>query len=514
MNTPRWHIGLLLLLCLAASTAAQAQPTQQQTVGPLPIQVASEHAQAFMDRMVRILARGLPGKSPTAGYGFVVGDHATADGQPGYLIVTADHLVRDPANPAQRFPPPQVIFNVDLAKVIPAELLEQHLPPQQGDVAALVVPKSSIPQPQPAQMGDTQALLPGMATWQLGLPGTWRLANANARFALREPTGWLNFDGLEASQASVGGAVVNELGLVGMVVGRPSANAPVRVVPVELMANKFREWGMAWNLSGAPSPTVAATSQPSGAGGNQASNAPASVAPSGPPPNPSRSIAPGSNEFGSLTIVAMLPAELATRGSWVPPGARVSPWLRSGATLWGAPRRDANRVGALPAGYLLPEELWARGAYDIQSRIDKGAWFLLGNGGQPMGYVAGTDVVEVWPAAKSGTPPDGKVVREFPLKGGKAVLRDAGSHFDLDVSLTCGLAVCDSILIFTPIPPSPGAIVPTFQVPAINGTWQQNDVVEVHFPLPRSLVDTKGTELVTCFGLETACQQQRVPIGG
>ena len=131
-----------------------------------------------------------------------------------------------------------------------------------------------------------------------------------------------------------------------------------------------------------------------------------------------------------------------------------------------------------------------------------------------MGYVAGSDVVEVWPVEKPGAPPQGKVVREMPVKAGKAVLRDAGTHYDLVAPLTCELAVCDAILVYTPIPPTPGAILPTFQVPEIKGSWQQNDTIQVHLALPRALAETKGAVLMTCVGLENSCQQEKLPVGG
>jgi hypothetical protein len=414
--------------------------------------------------------------------------------------------VRDPAKPAAIFAPPRVTFYADLSRNVAAVVLDVRLPPDQGDLAVLVVPKVPIPPPQPAVMAGTQALEPGMATWQLGLRGVWMQPSASARYALREPAGWLNFDGLDGSPGSAGGAVITELGLAGMVVGSdPGANRPARVLPAELIAAKFREWGLAWNIL----PPGAAA--PAGTGSVATNATPVQPAPPNPPAAPTE--AP-SSPFGSINVVALLPAELAARGSWVPPDARVSPWARSGAVLLGAPRKDANRVGELPAGYLLPQDLWSRGAYPIENRIDKGAWFLLGTPGEPLGYVAGTDVVEVWPAAKPDAPAEGKVVREIPLQGGKAVLRDAGTHYDLTVSLTCELAVCDSILFFTPIPPSPGAIVPTFQVPRIAGSWQQHDTAEAHVLLPRSLVETKGAQLIACFGLDTACRQQRLSLGG
>ena len=501
----RRYGGWLLLLagCLAAAGPAQAQPAPTAT-GGVPIVEAGLRAHAFLDRMVRVTGRAATGKTGVSGYGFVVGEHATAQGQPGYLVVTPDHLIHDPANPTLRFEPPRVSFYTDRDRNVAADVLDVRLPPQQGDLDVLVVPKLTTRPMPDVVMADTQALLPGMATWQLGLPDTWVLGSASARFALREPAGWLNFEGLDGSPGAVGGAVVTELGLTGMVVGfGPGLGTPARVLPVDLMATKFREWGLAWGIPKAGEAVPAAPNA-----GNVAANA-APVAPAAPP-----KLAPPKNDFGALTVMMLLPSELATRGNWVPPDARVSPWARSGAALLAAPRMGANRIGELPAGYLLPQELWARGAYEIQARLDNGAWFLLGSPGQPMGYVAGTDVVEVWPPEKPGTAPQGKVVREFPLKAGKAVLRDAGTHYDLTAPLLCDLAVCDTILIYTPIPPTPGGIVPTFQVPRIAGSWQQNDIFEIHVPLPRALVETKGAVLMTCVGLESSCRQERLPVGG
>ena len=208
------------------------------------------------------------------------------------------------------------------------------------------------------------------------------------------------------------------------------------------------------------------------------------------------------------------PSDLAARGSWVPPGARVSPWSGSGAPLMGSPSKGAIPVGALPAGNLLPPDLWARGAYEIVDKIDDGTWFLLGVQGHLLGYVSGSDVVEVWPAEKPGTPPEGKEVRDIKVPGGTAVLRDAKTHYNLTLPLTCALVYCDSVFIFTPVPPSPGSITPTFQIPQITGSWHANDSIVVTLPLPRAVVETKGTRLVTCVGLQYSCEQQPIDIGG
>jgi hypothetical protein len=149
------------------------------------------------------------------------------------------------------FWPVRVLFYANLTYNVAAEVLDVHLPPPGGDLAVLVVPKRSIP--LSAAMGSSQALAPGMAAWQLGLADKWTKPDAIGRFALHEPTGWLYFDDLDGSPESAGGAVITESGLAGMVVGRgPQATAPVRVLPVELIAAKFKDWGLSWNLSGTP----------------------------------------------------------------------------------------------------------------------------------------------------------------------------------------------------------------------------------------------------------------------
>jgi hypothetical protein len=231
-------------------------------------------------------------------------------------------------------------------------------------------------------------------------------------------------------------------------------------------------------------------------------------------PGPAAGAAPAASLLTPRTILTLLPSELAARGSWTPTGARVSPWSGSGAPLMASPSKDAVRVGGLPAGRLLPPDLWARGAYEIHDKIDDGAWFLLLWAGHLIGYVSGSDVVEVWPTEKLGTPPEGKVVREIEVGGGKAVLRDAKTHYNLTLPLTCAVAYCDTVAIFTPVPPSPGSITPTFQIPQISGSWHENDSIVVTVPLPRAVVETKGTRLVTCVGFQLSCQQQPIDIGG
>ena len=237
----------IFLLATALVLAPAARAEQEAT----PIARARTNAESFLNRMVRVLVAPTSGASQT-GFGFIVGENATATGEPGVLIVTADHLVRGASNPQGPLAV-RVLFyaDADVMHHVPAEVLDAHLPPPEGDLAVLSVPKPSIiPQLSAAAIGS-QALAAGMAAWQLGLADQWTTPEATGRFALHEPTGWLDFDDFDGSPESASGAVITELGLAGMVVGRGSqAAAPVRVLPVELIAAKFREWGLPWNLSG------------------------------------------------------------------------------------------------------------------------------------------------------------------------------------------------------------------------------------------------------------------------
>ncbi|MCW3477903.1 hypothetical protein, partial [Limobrevibacterium gyesilva] len=215
-----------------------------------------------------------------------------------------------------------------------------------------------------------------------------------------------------------------------------------------------------------------------------------------------------------LQPLPLLDSEAAARGSWVPPGARVSPWTATPAPLWAAPRKETTRIGAIPPGSQLPADVWASGAYEIQRKLDGGAWFLVATGGQAMGYVSGNDIIEVWPAPAGPAPATAKPVRQWPVAGRDATLRDAGTHYDLTVPMTCKLAFCDSIQVFTPKPPDQGAIIPTFQVPRINGAWRQDETVDVRVLLPRRIVETKGTQLVGCIGQGDGCEPQTLLSGG
>ena len=138
-----------------------------------------------------------------------------------------------------------------------------------------------------------------------------------------------------------------------------------------------------------------------------------------------------------------------------------------------------------------------------------GSLFVDGN---EVGYASGRDVIELWPLPAGAA--NGRVVRDWLLAGDRhAVLRDAGTHYDLSFSLPCGLGYCDISQAFTPLPPAEGAIAPTFRTAALRGHWRSGEQVAMHMLLPRAVVETPGARLVACVGLETQCPEVTV-LGG
>ena len=497
----RWTIVALLLgLALPGGLAAQTAPTGLQL------------ARGFLDRTVRVIARQVPGLPGESGYGLVVGERTGTQGGTVLVIVTPDHLVRDPQRPDARFDPPSVVFFTDQARPVRAQLLDQRLPPEEGDLAVLTVPKPATFRARPAAAANTGLTLPGAPAWQVGRAADWTPAPVPGRFTLRERSGWLSFDGLDNAPAAAGAPVTTERGLAGLLTGASSQDRQVsRVVPVELIAARLRAWNLPFEL-GAPEGSaalpggLAGLTAPSDQSGNRLG---APVMPSAPTetsvPADSRPAAPTSGPSG---LVLMLPAEAAARTSWTPPGARISPWLNTPARLFGAARQGAPQIGMLPPGRSLPPQVLASGAYEVGRKLDGGAWFLVEIGGQPIGYVAGSDVVEVWPMQETSGMAGGKVVREWTAAGGKsAVLRDAGNAFELETTVACRAAFCESIVVFTPAPPNPGAIVPSFQSPARTGVWKEGDVVSLRLQLPRRIAETAGTQLLACVGRQDDCEQ-------
>jgi hypothetical protein len=476
-----------LVPALLAASPAQGQPRWQPT-RPVAQQSPQglEHARAFLDRMVRVTARG-PDGTALSGYGIIVGDGATEQGAPALVIVTADHLLRGPAG--QDPPRAATITPFGNLGASPDTIVSaKHLPPGQGDLAVVLIPRASTARFRPVPAAGTLALLAGTPAWQSGRQGQWQPADSPGRFALRDPTGWLTFDGLDSSPAAAGSAVLTDAGLAGMLVG-PDGGAS-RVLAVEQIAARLREWGFRWDL---PSGTDAATA------GKQPEAAKFRLQP--------------------VQLVPLLPSEAASRASWVPPGARLSPWADTQIPLFSAPHKDTTRIGTLPPGTQLPVPLWASGAYEIQRKFDDGAWFLVGAAGtdgllQPLGYAPGADVIEIWPPAPPAQVEAGRLVREWAAGARRARLRDAGTHYSLTVPVACTRDFCDGIAVYTLRAPDPGAITPAFQMLPIAGAWQRGQVAEITVMLPRRIVETDGTTLMACMGLAGSCDPQKLLPGG
>ncbi len=475
----------LLLLAVIAALACTA-PARAQTPPS-----GFDMAKSLVGRMVRVTGRQAPGAVGQAGYGLVTGEEANSRGETVLLVVVPYNVVRDPERPGAVFQPPGIVFAGEPLRHYAGEVLAENLPPDRGNLALVSVRKPESFRTVPAMMADAGTVLPGVPVWQAGLAADFAAATAAGRLAYQDQVGWLLFDGIDNTAAAIGAAVVGDHGVIGLAMG-PAPQDPVttRVIPLPFVAMRVRAWGHAWDISAAGS-----------AGARGMTAGPTRYTPTRQ--GDGMALAP-------IRVVPLLDAEATARSSWVPKGAKVSPWFSRAASLFGSPRREAAMVGVMPAGRYLPEDLWRDGAYDIAQKLDGGAWLHIGTSGQDLGFVSGADIVEVWPALREGGSA-GKVVREWTGAGGKpAVLRDAGTSFEIEVGVECALPRCQSAILFTPPPPEAGAVVPTFQMAPLRGVWRKGEMVPLRAMVPRQAIESRGAVLLACAGNQDECPRVTV----
>ena len=481
--------ALLCGLALVRPVQAQVQPAlsgQRIAVEePRGLQLAHDLA----PRVVRVTGRRGSGAQAAGegGYGLIVGEIPDDKGGAVLVIVTPDHIVRDPTKPDRRFQPPMVTFRSgDTARQIPAELMPDRVPPATGDLAVLKLPRPSDFRLHRALMTLTSIMLPGSVAWQVGRRSEVAPNLQPGQFRHSDADGWMLFEGFENDGVTAGSIVVSNEGIVGLLMGPDERDASLsRVASINFVATRLRAWGHPWDID-----------EPGGEPRIAASPGRSSGALTG-------------LELAPIHLVTLLPSEIASRTSWVPPGARLSTWAESPARLYAAPRRDSAVVGAIPAGMYLPQEAWRQGAYDIGQKLDGGAWFLVQTGGEPLGWAAGKDIIEIWPTAEVAGLSGGKVLREWTSPAGRpALLRDTVTAFELETSLVCRRALCNTLLAYTPPPPARGAMIPTFQVVPIAGSWREGDTVALRLLLPRRVAETRGTRLVGCIGHDDDCAEE------
>ncbi len=449
-------------------------------------------AKAMVERVVRVTGRQTPGIAGQTGYGLIVGQEANASGETVLVVIVPYTVVRDPERPGTVFQPPALAFSDAPLRLVAATLLPEQLPPERGNLSVLHVAKPATFKAGAAMMADPGSVLPGVPVWQVGNTTDFPPATAAARLAYQDQVGWLLFEGIDNAPVAIGAAVVGEHGLVGLAMG-PSPADPIvtRVLPLPFISVRTRAWGHNWDIplesnAGARGITVGPTryNNPRQADG--------------------MALAP-------INLIPLLAAEASARSSWTPEGAMVSPWYDRATRLFASPRREATVVGVIPAGRYLPEERWRDGAYTVLGKLDGGAWFQVATSGQPLGYVNGSDVVEIWPLLQTAGLGGGKVVREWNGAGGRnALLRDTGTAFELETTAQCNLPRCLSAILYTPAPPQTGAIVPAFQVAPLRGVWHKGDLVSLRALLPRRVIETEGTRLYACLGGEIACTEELI----
>ncbi len=478
-------LGFSLLAMLTGLLSAASAAAQTQLSG-------FEMAKAMVDRVVRITGRHSPGVPGQTGYGLIVGEETNARGDQVLVIVAPYSVVHDPERPGTLFEPPSIAFAAEPLRLVTGQLLAEQLPPDRGNIALITVSKPASFRPTQAIMAEPGTVLPGVPVWQAGNSNDFQPTTVSARLAYQDQVGWLLFEGIDNAPAAIGAAMVGEHGLIGLAMGAsPQDPIVTRVVPLPFVALRVRAWGHNWDIPVETSP---------GARG---------IAVGPTRYNTNRQV--DGMALAPLSMVPLLPSEATARGSWTPPGAKIYTWREQPARLFGSPRREATVLGVLPAGRYLPDELWRNGAYDIVNKIDGGAWFQVATSGDNLGFVNGSDVVEVWPPLEVAGLSGGKVVREWVAAGGKpALLRDVGTAFELETTAACDRPRCLSTVVFTPAPPEAGSIVPAFQMAPLRGLWRKGDLVSIRALLPRRAVETRDTVIYACVGSDDGCTETRL----
>ncbi|MCX7382501.1 MAG: hypothetical protein NT133_14030, partial [Alphaproteobacteria bacterium] len=254
MKVPVLVAALLASLALLRPGHGEAQapapPTGLRTAADEPR--GMQFAREIAPRVVRVTGRRGVGAQAAGegGYGLIVGEVRDDSGGATLVIVTPDHVVRDPAQPDRRFPPAMVTFRSgDTVRQVPAELTADRVPPAAGDLAVLKVPRPADFRLQRTVMALTSILLPGSPAWQVGRRGEVTPMNQPGQFRHSDADGWMLFEGFENDGVTAGSVAVGEQGIIGLMMGPDERDKSLsRVASINFVATRMRAWGLAWDI--------------------------------------------------------------------------------------------------------------------------------------------------------------------------------------------------------------------------------------------------------------------------
>ena len=257
----------MLAAIVAAScgfSIARAQPSG--------ISRGEQTAWSIVDDVVRIETTSASGSAEGEGFGLVVGQKGET-----IYVITADHVVRkdqDDSMPGDPVPVPgkvQVIFHNDQGHRYAAEPLDLQITHPEGDLAVLALPRPRSFKFDPPPMADADILVAGTRAWRIGKLKHWVPSSNPGQFVDRGAI-WMTFDELDAPKGSSGGPVVNEDGVVGIIVSDVGSGGDASsVLPIGTIAGVLHGWQVPWDLR--PRPQVpdakppSADAHPASAGG-------------------------------------------------------------------------------------------------------------------------------------------------------------------------------------------------------------------------------------------------------
>ena len=180
------------------------------------------------------------------GFGFVFGERGGT-----LFIATANHVVRKQDEPAARV---SVRFRDDLGHAYAARLSDLQVSPPLGDLAILEMPRLPGFRPHWLPSIPMRDIRDYSHAWRIGRKMQWAPASVPGVLTGKPYGLSLEYQNLDTPSGSSGGPVVDETGVVGMVMSDGGMGGGGQdVMPIDRIELLATNWHLPWQLS-APEP--------------------------------------------------------------------------------------------------------------------------------------------------------------------------------------------------------------------------------------------------------------------
>jgi len=232
---------LALLFVLVGASAPHAQL--------LPPGALQSKLLAYRRGAVRISPQFVTGELAQGGWGVIVGDSGDA-----LTIVTPCHVVCDQPDDQKRLTDTPAVLLEGMSQPVKARRQTTRVPG--ADVAVLTAAKPISFTTIPLPIVDLHDLSPLMDVWKLGGTEGWQLGGPGHYQDKSGPSDQLRITELPAPSGSSGSLVLNDYGVLGIVISQSGLGGNTYVLPGSRIAELVESAGFNANLlrSAAPPP--------------------------------------------------------------------------------------------------------------------------------------------------------------------------------------------------------------------------------------------------------------------